>query len=69
MDNEYYMINPLYMQYITDDKKEICHNNLLADIYYFYNGIKPTEKQKLICIDGCMFNVSKHNLKIMDIIP
>ena len=35
MDNEYYMVNPLYMQYITDDKKEICHNNLLADIYYF----------------------------------
>ncbi len=69
MYNEYYMLNPLYMQYITDDKKEECYNNLLVDIYYFYYGIKPTEKQKLICIDGCMFNVSKHNLKIMDIIP
>ena len=22
MDNEYNMVNPLYMQYITDDKKE-----------------------------------------------
>jgi len=48
---------------------EVCHKNLLADIYYFYNGIKPTEKQKIICVDGCMFNISKHNLKIIDIIP
>ncbi len=69
MDNEYYMVYPLYMQYITDDKKEVCHKNLLADIYYFYNGIEPTEKQKIICVDGCMFNISKHNLKIIDIIP
>jgi glycosyltransferase involved in cell wall biosynthesis len=26
-----------------------------------------TEKQKIICVDGCMFNISKHNLKIIDI--
>ena len=32
-------------------------------------ALNQQKKQKLICIDGCMFNVSKHNLKIMDIIP
>ncbi len=47
--------------------KDNAYNDVLVDIYYTYYGIKPTENQKIICIDGYMFNFSKHNLKIIDI--
>ena len=37
MDNEYYMVNPLYMQYITDDKNEVCHKSL-SDMRHSHGG-------------------------------
>ena len=63
------MINKSYLKYIPEEMREKLHYNLMVDVYYLYHGYKPTEKQKIICIDGHMFNFSKHNLKIIDIIP
>ena len=48
------MLNPLYIKYIPDDKKEECQYKLLVDMFYFYYGIKPSENQKITCVDGCM---------------
>ena len=53
--------------YKQERTKDNAYNDVLVDIYYSYYGIKPTENQKIICIDGYMFNFSKHNLKIIDI--
>ena len=58
-----------YLEYIIANKRDNSYNDILVDIYYSYYGIKPTKNQKIICIDGHMFNFSKHNLKIIDIIP
>lgn len=63
------MINTRYLHYIPLEKRDNSYNDILVDIYYSYYGIKPTANQKIICIDGYMFNFSKHNLKIIDIIP
>lgn len=67
--NEYNIVNPLYLKYIPDDKKEQCHYNLTVDVFYFYNGYKPTEKQNIVHIDGNIFNLSKKNLIISNIKP
>ena len=32
-----YMLNPSYIKYIPDDKIELCHYNLLVDVYYIYH--------------------------------
>ena len=56
-----------YLEYIIANKRDNTYNDILVDIYYSYYGIKPIENQKIICIDGYMFNFSKHNLKIIDI--
>ena len=40
------MINPNYLKYIPDAKKDDIHNNLIIDVYYFYHGIKPNADQK-----------------------
>ena len=58
-----------YLEYLIANKRDNSYNDILVDIYYSYYGIKPTANQKIICIDGSMFNFSKHNLKIIDIIP
>ena len=33
------MINPNYLKYIPDAKKDELHNHLIIDVYYFYYGI------------------------------
>ena len=63
------MFNMSYLEYIIENKRDNGYDDILVDIYHSYYGIKPTEKQKVICIDGYMFNFSKQNLKIIDIIP
>jgi hypothetical protein len=63
--NEYDIVNPLYLNYIPDDKKEQYHYNLTVDVFYFYNGYKPSEKQRIVYIDGNIFNLSKKNLKLL----
>lgn len=64
MDAERYtLINYLSFNYIPDDLKEICYNNLKRDIYYFYHGIK-IEGKDIDCINGLKWDLSKDNLFI-----
>jgi len=59
------MINPDYLKYIPDAKKDVCHTNLMIDVYYFYYGIKPNENQKIICMNNDIFDMTKENLKLV----
>jgi len=61
------MINPNYLKYIPDDKKDELHNNLIIDVYYFYYGIKPDATQKIICMNNNIFDLNKENLKLVNI--
>ena len=60
------MINPNYLKYVPDDKKNELHTNLIIDVYYFYYGIKPNANQKIICINGIKFDLSKNNLRCVN---
>ena len=61
------MINPNYLKYIPDAKKDDIHNNLIIDVYYFYHGIKPNADQKIICMNNNIFDLNKENLKLVNI--
>jgi len=61
------MINPNFMKYIPDDKKQLCYESMIADIYYFYNGIKPTPEEHIVVLDGNYYNLSKGNLLLATI--
>ena len=61
------MINPNYLKYIPDDKKDELHRNLIIDVYYFYYGIKPNDNQKIICMNNNAFDLTKENLKLVNI--
>ena len=61
------MINPNYLKYIPDAKKDDIHNNLIIDVYYFYHDIKPNADQKIICMNNNMFDLNKENLKLISI--
>ncbi len=61
------MINMSYLEYIIENKRDSGYNDILVDIYVSYYGGKPTENQKNTCIDGYMFNFSKHNLRKIDV--
>jgi len=61
------MINPNYLKYIPDAKKDDIHNNLIIDVYYFYHGIKPNANQKIICMNNNIFDLNKENLKLISI--
>lgn len=56
------MINPLFMQNIPEEKKELVHNNMLNDIYFLYHNIKPTSEHHIVQLDGNIYNLSKDNL-------
>ncbi len=60
------MINPEFLKHIPDDKKELIYNNMISDIYYFYNNIKPNENQHIILLDGNRYNLTKENLKLIN---
>ena len=61
------MINPNYLKYVPDDKKNELHTNLIIDVYYFYYGIKPNDNQKIICMNNNIFDLNKENLKLVNI--
>ena len=61
------MINPDYLKYIPDDKKDELHSNLMIDVYYFYYGIKPNDNKKIICMNNNIFDLNKENLKLVNI--
>ena len=61
------MINPNYLKYVPDDKKNELHTNLIIDVFYFYYGIKPNANQKIICMNNNIFDLNKENLKLISI--
>ena len=61
------MINPNYLKYVPDDKKNELHTNLIIDVYYFYYGIKPDANQNIICMNNNIFDLNKENLKLVNI--
>lgn len=38
---------------------------MIEDIYYFYNGIRPQNNEKIICIDNNIYNLDKNNLRLI----
>ena len=61
------MINPNFLKYIPDDKKDEIYYNMIVDIYYFYNDVKPNENERIVILDGNIYNLSKDNLKLVNI--
>jgi hypothetical protein len=61
------MINPLFLEYIPEDKKDEIYYNMIVDIYYFYNDVKPNENKRIILLDGNKYNLTKENLKLVNI--
>ena len=61
------MINQSYLQYVPEEKRDTLHYNLMVDVYYFYHGYKPTNKQKVKCINNDKFDLSKNNLNLISI--
>ena len=59
------MINPDYLKYIPDAKKDEIHRNLIIDVYYLYHGIKPNKNEKIICMNNDIFDMTKENLKLV----
>jgi len=43
------MINPNYLKYIPDAKKDELHNNLIIDVYYFYHVKSEPGAARLGC--------------------
>jgi hypothetical protein len=61
------MINPNFLKHIPDDKKEEVYYNMIVDIYYFYNNIKPNENERIVVLDGNIYNLTKDNLILVNI--
>lgn len=61
------MINPKFLEYVPDDKKDEIYYNMIVDIYYFYNDVKPNENERIILLDGNKYNLIKDNLKLVNI--
>ncbi len=59
-------VNLAAFKYIPMEYKEQCYKSMLNDIYYFYYKIKPNNNEKIICIDGNKFNLSRDNLQLMN---
>jgi hypothetical protein len=59
-------VNLAAFKYIPLEYKEQCYKSMLNDIYYFYYKIKPNNNEKIICIDGNKFNLSRDNLQLMN---
>ena len=59
------MINPKYLEYVPEDIKEDLYNSMVNDIYYFYNGNRPKENERIIILDGNNYNLEKNNLKLV----
>ena len=60
------MINTKYLKYVSKEKQEEVYKSMVRDIYYFYNGIKANENETIICLNGCKYDLSKDNLRIIE---
>lgn len=65
-DKKYTLVNFLSFNYIPDELKEKCYNNLKRDIYYHYHGIK-IEGKDIQCMNGKKWDLSKENLEIIQL--
>ena len=61
------MINPNFLKYVPEDKKDEIYYNMIVDIYYFYNDVKPNENERIILLDGNKYNLTKENLRLVNI--
>ena len=61
------MINQSYLKHIPEDKWEQCYKSMVEDIYYFYFGIRPSNYQKIECINNNKFDLNKNNLVLISI--
>lgn len=61
------MINHKFLEYVPEDKKDEIYYNMIVDIYYFYNDVKPNENERIILLDGNKYNLTKDNLKLVNI--
>ncbi len=59
------MINTKYLKYISEEKQDATYKSMVRDIYYFYHGIRPNEKENITCLNGLIYDMSKGNLKIV----
>lgn len=59
------MINIKYLKYIPKEKQEDVYKSMIEDIYYFYYGIRPNNKQKIIIINKNKYDLRKENLIII----
>ena len=59
------MINIEYLKYVSEEKQEEVYKSMIRDIYYFYYGVRPNEKETITCLNGLIFDISKENLKII----
>ena len=56
------MIDKSYLKYIPVEMREKLHYNLMVDVFYFHYGYKPTNNQKIKCINNNKFDLNKSNL-------
>lgn len=56
------IIDKRYLELIDEDKREEAHNNLIRDVYYFYNNYKPNFQERILMKDGNIYNLDKDNL-------
>ena len=61
------MIDKSYLKYIPVEMREKLHYNLMVDVFYFYYGYKPTDNQKIKCINENNFDLNKTNLVLISI--
>jgi hypothetical protein len=59
-------VNLKAFKFIPLEFKEQCYKSMLNDIYYFYHNKRPNNNEKIICIDGNKFNLSRDNLEIIN---
>ena len=59
------MINTKYLKYISEEKQDEVYQSMIRDIYYFYYGVRPNEKETITCLNGLIYDMSKGNLKIV----
>jgi hypothetical protein len=59
------MINTKYLKYISEEKQDAIYKSMVRDIYSFYHGMKTNENETIICLNGCKYDMSKENLRIV----
>ncbi len=59
------MINTKYLKHVSEEKQDAIYKSMIRDIYYFYYGVRPNEKENITCLNGLIYDMSKGNLKLV----